>query len=128
MLTATPISRPVSSEHTNSCGVSRLFSIHPSNPFTLANRIRFFNSWLRRIAPDTHQDQASGPVTACRPGSLAAPEERWCRNVSNGLSQNRGCRNVGSNPSLAHVAGDPQYCKLVTVARHPIQNHRLKLQ
>lgn len=55
-------------------GASRLFSIYPSNPFTVANRIRFFNSWLRRIAPDTHQDQASGPVTACRPGSFAAPE------------------------------------------------------
>ena len=52
--------------------------------FTVANRVRFFNSWLRRIAPDTHQDQASSPVTASRPGGLAAPEERWCRNVSNG--------------------------------------------
>jgi hypothetical protein len=61
-----------------------VFNIYPSNPFTVANRIRFFNSWLRRIAPDTHQDQASGPVTACRPGSFAAPEERWYRNVSNG--------------------------------------------
>jgi len=25
-----------------------------------ADRARFFNEWLRRIAPDTHQDQASG--------------------------------------------------------------------
>ena len=28
--------------------------------------------------------EASGSNTACRPGGLAAPEERWCRNVSNG--------------------------------------------
>ena len=37
-----------------------------------ANRIRFFNSWLRLIAPDTHRDQASGNDTACRPSALAA--------------------------------------------------------
>ena len=29
---------------------------------------------------------------------------------------------------MAHVAGDPLYCKRVTVARHPIQTHRLLLQ
>jgi hypothetical protein len=29
-------------------------------PFAAADRARFFTSWLRRIAPDTHQDQASG--------------------------------------------------------------------
>lgn len=52
-------------------------------PFAIANRIRFFNSWLRRIAPDTHQDQANGAVTACRLGGSAAPEERSCRNASN---------------------------------------------
>jgi hypothetical protein len=35
-------------------------------PFAVTDRARFFSSWLRRIAPDTHQDQASGgdlPVT-----------------------------------------------------------------
>jgi len=29
------------------------FHSTPSMPFTVANSIRFFNSWLRRIAPDT---------------------------------------------------------------------------
>ncbi len=53
-------------------------------PNAVADRTRFFNVWLRRIAPDTHQDQASGDATACRPGGFAAPEERWCRSVSNG--------------------------------------------
>lgn len=54
-------------------------------PFAVAGRARFFRSWLRGIAPNTHQDQASGDESACRPGGFAAPEERWCRNVSNGF-------------------------------------------
>ena len=58
-------------------------SLHP--PLAVADHARFFKSWLRRIAPDTHQDQASGDETACRPGGFAAPEERWCRSASNGL-------------------------------------------
>lgn len=54
-------------------------------PFAATNRARFFNSWLRRIAPDTHLDQANGDEPAGRPGGVAAPEERWCRTVSNGF-------------------------------------------
>jgi hypothetical protein len=54
-------------------------------PFAVADRARFFVSWLRRIAPDTHQDQANGNASACRPGGFAAPEKRWCRTVSNRL-------------------------------------------
>jgi len=54
-------------------------------PFAVADHARFLTSWLRRIAPDTHQDQASGDAAACRPDGFAAPEERWCRSVSNGL-------------------------------------------
>jgi len=54
-------------------------------PFAVADHARFFKSWLRRIAPDTHQDQASGDDAACRPGGLAAPEERWCRTASNAV-------------------------------------------
>ncbi|MGB4467117.1 MAG: hypothetical protein WBI41_03570, partial [Azovibrio sp.] len=54
-------------------------------PLAVANHARFFTSWLRRIAPDTHQDQANGKESACRPGGVAAPEERWCRNASNGF-------------------------------------------
>jgi hypothetical protein len=34
-----------------------------------ADRARFFNEWLRRIAPDTHQDQASSDTL---PDALAA--------------------------------------------------------
>jgi len=56
-----------------------------ASPFAVADYARFFASWLRRIAPDTHQDQASGAESACRPGGLAAPEERWCRNASIGF-------------------------------------------
>ena len=55
-----------------------------SSPPAVSGRTRFFNVWLRRIAPDTHQDQASGDDIACRPGGFAAPEERWCRSASNG--------------------------------------------
>jgi hypothetical protein len=54
-------------------------------PLAVSDHARFFKSWLRRIAPDTHQDQANGDKAACRPGGFAAPEERWCRNVSNGF-------------------------------------------
>ncbi len=63
-------------------------------PLAVADHARFFESWLRRIAPDTpqeiplgdtHQDQANGDESACRPGGFAAPEERWCPNVSNGF-------------------------------------------
>lgn len=80
----TPISRPVSSEQANSGGVSRQFLINHYFPTAVLEHTRFFDTWLRRIAPDTHQDQASGDETACRPGGFAAPEERWCRCVSKG--------------------------------------------
>ena len=62
-----------------------------------------------------------------RPGGFAAPEERWCRIVSNGFSQTRGCRFSGANPLLAHVAGDPLYCS-GDGKRHPIQTHGSVLQ
>jgi len=52
-------------------------------PLAVADHARFFISWLRRIAPDTHQDQANGDDAARRPGGLTAPEKRWCRTVSN---------------------------------------------
>jgi hypothetical protein len=42
-------------------------SRHP--PRAVADHARFFNSWLRRIAPDTHQDQASSDTL---PDALAA--------------------------------------------------------
>ena len=42
--------------------------LHP--PLAVADPARFFKSWLRRIAPDTHHDQASGDETAGRPGGL----------------------------------------------------------
>ena len=43
-------------------------SLHPSRLqlSNWADRARFFTSWLRRIAPDTHQDHASGQ-RSCRP-------------------------------------------------------------
>jgi len=54
-------------------------------PFAVADHARFFIFWLRRIAPDTHQDQASGVAAAFALAAFAAPEKRWCRTVSNGL-------------------------------------------
>jgi len=40
------------------------------SPFAVfADRARFFNQWLRRIAPDTHQDQANDEAL---PFALAA--------------------------------------------------------
>jgi hypothetical protein len=82
----------------------------------------FLQSWLRRIAPDTHVDQASGGATgAFRPGGDAAPEERWYRNASRGFVQIRGCRHPGANPSVARIAGGPRNCPSGTAARHPIQ-------
>ena len=59
---------------------------HQFKSFTrsqLLNHARFFKSWLRRIAPDTHLDQACGSTAfANSPGGIAAPEEHWCRHVS----------------------------------------------
>ena len=80
----TPISRPVSSEQVNPGGVSRQFLINHYDQTAVLEHTRFFDTWLRRIAPDTHQDQASGDESACRPDGFTAPEERWCRCVSKG--------------------------------------------
>jgi hypothetical protein len=64
--------------------------------------------WLRRIAPDTHLDQATSLTTAFALAAFAAPEERWCRFVSNGLITDPWLPIFwGANPWLAHVAGDP---------------------
>lgn len=99
------------------------------------NRARFFKLWLRRIAPDTHQDQASGVETTCHPGGIAAPEERWCRNASNGFITTlwltiSGCQSiVGSRygRSVLLQIGDGDSASYSTlVADPPI--HRLGLQ
>jgi hypothetical protein len=50
------------------------------------DRTRFFKSWLRRIAPDTHLDQACGLTAfANSPGGVAIPEELKCRHASKGF-------------------------------------------
>ena len=71
---------------------------------------RFFKSWLRRIAPDTHQDQACGS-TAFAPTALAALPPQ--KNIGaamrpKGISQVCGYRDSGTNPCVAHMAGDPR--------------------
>jgi len=82
----------------------------------------FLQSWLRRIAPDTHVDQASGGATgAFRPGGDAAPEERWYRNASRGFVQ-IGAAGI---PAPIHRWLALQAVRVTahrgTAARHPIQ-------
>jgi hypothetical protein len=73
----------------------------------LLNHARFFKSWLRRIAPDTHLDQACCLIAfANSPSGIAAPEELQCRHASKGLSQLYGYRYLSTNPIVAHMAGD----------------------
>src|ERR1700722_6065515 len=59
ILSLTPISGlgVKGANNTVDCPSSR-FRLH--RPNAVAERTRFFDSWLRRIAPDTHQDQAIG--------------------------------------------------------------------
>jgi len=88
----------------------------------VSDRVRFFNIWLRRIAPDTHRDQANGDRL---PIALAAspPQKNFGAAMRpRGLSHSRGCRYVGANPFLARIAGDPLYSKSVTATRHPIHS------
>ena len=70
--------------------------------------------------PSGSSERRSSNRSPWRP--LAAPEERWCRFVSNGFAQIRGCRFPGANPLLAHVTGDPRCCP-GDGQRHPIQAH-----
>jgi hypothetical protein len=95
-------------------------SIHWPN--AVAERTRFFDSWLRRIAPDTHQDQAIGlhrlPVAL-----VALPPQKNFGAAMRPLGSHntRGCQISGTSPELARVAGDPLCCTSGTAARHPIQ-------
>lgn len=43
-------------------------------PITVTDRARLPDSWLRLIAPDTHQPQAIGDKAACR--LMALPTEK----------------------------------------------------
>lgn len=43
-------------------------------PLQPADRARFFNEWLRRIAPDTHQDQASSDELPVALAALPPPK------------------------------------------------------
>ena len=97
-------------------------------PFAVADRARFFKSWLRRIAPDTHQDQASGDDAACRPGGFAAPEERWCRSASNGFITDPWLPASAPIPCWLALRAIRFHCKSVTATRHPIQTQWLSLQ
>lgn len=70
---------------------------------------RFFKSWLRRIAPDTHMDQAFG-FDAFASALTATPSQK---NIGTamcpmGLSHFNGCQQVGSNLNMDHMAGDPR--------------------
>lgn len=99
------------------------------HPLAVADHARFFKSWLRRIAPVTHQDQASGAESTCRPGGFAAPEKRWCRNVSNGFITDPWLPvSPAPIPCWLALRAIRCYCKSVTAARHPIQTKWLLLQ
>ncbi|MSQ70473.1 MAG: hypothetical protein EXR27_04155 [Betaproteobacteria bacterium] len=86
----------------------------------VADQARFFNSWLRRIAPDTHQNQASGNEAACRPGGVTAPEERWYRNLSTGFITDLGSSQTGSSQTGSSQMGSSQTGSSQTRGcRHP---------
>jgi len=75
--------------------------------FAVADRARFFNAWLRRIAPDTPQDQASDGILSIALAALPPRKNVGAAPRPMGSSQTCGCRFPGTNPWLAHVAGDP---------------------
>jgi len=62
----------------------------------VADHARFFKSWLRRIAPDTHQDQANGAECAYRPSGFAtkpsATPVTWPQPAGLHLSKQIFCR------------------------------------
>ena len=103
-------------------------------PFSLffrhqqANRTRFFSLWLRRIAPDTHQDQATGdalpsPRRLCRARRTLVPlRVQWVhhRPVATAFP--------APIPGWLALRAIRLYCKSVTAARHPIQTKWLSLQ
>jgi hypothetical protein len=95
------------------------------SPFAAADHARFFTPWLRRIAPDTHQDQANDddlpPTLAASPPQKNVGTAKCPR----GSSQTHGCRFPGANPWLARVAGDPRVLRSVTAPRPPIQTRWL---
>jgi hypothetical protein len=70
----TPISEPVSSEQTTPTTAQAAGFVF-QYPIAVAERARFFSSWLRRIAPDTHQDQAIG-VQRLPVALVASPPEK----------------------------------------------------
>src|ERR1019366_53816 len=80
-----PLAGPCQASKQPHGGVSRQLLIIHYFPSAVSDRVRFFSMWLRRIAPDTHQDQASGDALPVALAAFAAPEERWCRNESNGF-------------------------------------------
>jgi hypothetical protein len=95
----------------------------------VAERARFFSSWLRWIAPDTRQDQAIG-VLRLPIALVASPPQKnfgaamrpW------GSHKSEGYQVVGANRQLARIAGDPLYCISATAAQHPIQTRVVERQ
>lgn len=98
------------------------------SPLAVADHARFFKSWLRRIAPDTHQDQANGddlpsPWRLRRPRRTLVPQRvQWVhhRPVATGFP--------APIPWWLASRAIRLYCTSVTAARHPIQTKWLSLQ
>ena len=88
----------------------------------VANRARFFKSWLRTNRashPSGSSDRRwSAFALAARPpqknvGAASCPTD---------FAQLPGCRFAGANPFMAHVTGDSPYCS-GDGERQPIQRH-----
>ena len=129
MLNATPISRPVSSEHTSSCGVSRLSfypsfqSVHSRQPHPF---LQFMAATNRAIHPSGSSDR---PLS--QPVALAALLPQ--KNVGTETCPMVDHRSVATDtsapvPYWLTLQAIRNTANLVTVARHPIQNRRLLLQ
>ena len=124
---ARPVVKGKTSSFLAAPAANLIHSFLPAPVFEPRPFLRLMAASAWRIAPDTHQDQASAQVRP-RPGGMAAPEERWYPTASKRVSQNSGCRRAGSNLRMACGAGDPLSLQLVTAIRRPIQCRWLRPQ
>ena len=98
-------------------------------PLAVADHARFFILWLRRITPDTHQDQASGDAAAFALAAFAAPRKTLVPHRVQWVNHSPVVAGVlAPIPCWLTLRAIRFYCKPVTAARHPIQTNWLSLQ